>query len=370
MKSNTRPEITIDTYSYKDLKNGISISNDSYGVGGYSLTSARRKAFIECPYVKDEDFVMLCLIRVNGVVCGRVMFFPTLFKAGDEVLDTNGGSSLYVQRECRKYDLAVDIIMYPITNHLSNGLIYADFSKDGIDVYRALRFTIFSLKKMFLVRNSKFIYESIGLKGGLLKIFTSITNCFLRPLTGTLVSNRIPKRLRSYTLSEVQEVPAWVDDMVLNDGHKYMESHDHRWLQWCLNNKFHEEIENVNRFYIVEKEGEPWGFIFTKERVVDIPTRKISRLLIGSIIEWGSKNESILSEFDIIRLALPTFSPQIDYIQICSDDEITIKRARKCGFIGRGYHYIAYRDLTKRFKDSKNQKLWRLRFGYSDSIMN
>lgn len=362
-------DVVLETYNYKNFKEGFIIQEDPYEIGGYAKTPARLKTFVECPFVNNEDFVMLCLARANGNVCGRIMFFPELFKAGTQILNANGGSSLLVHEDYRKTDAAVDIIMYPIQNRISDAIIYADFSKDGIDVYKALRFNVFSLKKMMLAFNTRFFFENFGLSGGLLKATTFITNAFVRPLV-KLLNQRLPSRLKDYIVKEVSIVPIWVDDIVLNDGHKYMEVHDHRWLQWCLDNKFHEKKENVNKFFTIEKFGEPVGFFMTKERYGSIASRNIGQMLTGTVVEWGSKDLNNLTEFDIVRLASKHFSKDIDMVQIFSDDEDVIRKAKRHGFIHHGCHYIVYRDLTKKFKDAKNQKLWRLRFGYSDSIMN
>lgn len=364
-----KEQISIETYTYKDFKKGFEITDDPYNVGNYAKTPERLKTFIECPFVENEDFVMLCLVRANGIVCGRIMLYPVLFKAGDTVQKANGGSSLEVQESYRELDVALDIITYPIKNKISQGIIYADFSKQGIEVYKALRFNVFSMKKMMLAYNYRFFFESKGCKGAFLRIITRVSNFFIQPVIRMLNFHK-PNRLKKYSIKEVSVVPSWVDDIVLNDGHKYMEIHNHVWLQWCLNNKYHNKPQNINRFFIVEMNGSPRGFFMTKERYGGIKSRSISPMLTGTIVEWGSFEENNLSEFDIVRLAIPTFSSQIDMIQFASDNESTIRQAKFRGFIHHGFHYIVYRDMTKQNRDAKNQKLWRLRFGYSDSIMN
>lgn len=362
-------EISVEYYTYKDFKQGFIVSNDPHGVGSYAVTPARHKAFVECPFVNDEDFVMLILARVDGVAAGRGMTFPTLFKAGDEILHGSGGSSLLVADEYRETDVAIEITTCSINRKRTSAVLSADFSKDGINVSRALRHNIFSMDKMMLARNSRFVFENAGFKGGALKMATAITNLFLRPIT-YLLDYRKPSRLKQYTVKEVSTVPEWVDDIVLNDGHKYMEVHDHRWLQWCLDNKFHDLPQNINRFFIVEKDGNPFGFFMTKERYGGIPVRNISPMLTGTIVEWGSKDEKELTEYDLIRLAIPTFTESIDMIQIASDNKATIKQVKKHGFVHHGIHFIVHKDVAKRFKEAKDQSLWRLRFGYADSIMN
>jgi hypothetical protein len=364
-----KPVITVEAYSHKDFKNGFVVANDPYNVGEVVTNQSRRKAFIECPFVIDEDFAMLILARVDGVAAGRIMAFPTLFKAGEEILHSNGGSSLLVVEKYRRYDIAIELLTHTANRNRTFAGFGADFSQDGINVNKALRRTIFTMDKMMLARNSRFVFENAGLKGGILKAATGIANVFLRPLT-YLLDYRTPKRLRQYTVKEVDVVPEWVDDVVLNDGHKYMEVHDHRWLQWCRDNMFNPKPKCANHFYTVEKDGRPMGFFMTTERYEGIESRNISPMLTGSVVEWGSKDEKVLSEFDLVRLAVPTFRKDIDMIQFVTDDKDTIKKAKQHCFIQHGVHYITFRDMTKRFKEAKDQRLWRLRFGYSDSIMN
>lgn len=362
-------ELKVEQYTCKDFKQGFIVSNDPWNIGNYANTPVRRKFFVECPFIHDEEFSMLTLVRVDGMVAGRGMSFPTLFKAGDKIYNCAGGSSLFVKEEFRQYGVAIEITTCNYNFAKIKATINADFSEDGIKVCRALRQSVFSLKKLILPRNSRFILENKGLNGTLLKITVPLANLFIRPLT-KLLNYHLPKRLKCYTVTEVDNVPEWVDEISLNDGHKYMEVHNQKWFQWCLHNMFHDKPENKNHFFIVYKGDTPFGFFMTKERYISIRTRNISPMLMGTVVEWGSKDEKVLSEYDLIRLAIPTFSKKTDMIQVFSDDDNTVRLAKKHAFVHHGFHYIAFRDITKSFKEAKDQKLWRLRFGYSDSIMN
>lgn len=362
-------EISLEYYTFRDFKKGFLVSNDPLGIASYANIPERHMAFVECPFVTDEEFVMLTLARVDGVVAGRGMAFPTLFKAGDEIMAGSGGSSLFVAERYRDLDVAIDIrTSYP-NRKRSNADISADFSKDGIGVSRALRHNIFSLKKMMLPLNAQFVLENVGFKGGILKIATILGNVVLRPMI-RLLNCFGYRRLKHYNVTELTSIPEWVDDISLNDGHKYMEVHDHRWFQWCLDNMFHSKPQNKNHFYSVTKGGKPVGFFMTKERLAGIRTRNISPMLIGSMMEWGYERESGLCEFDLIKLAIQTFPKGTDLIQIASDDENTIHKTKRLGFVRHGNHFIAHKDVSKRFKEAKDQTLWRLRFGYADSVMN
>lgn len=356
--------VSVETHTFNDFKKGLIIENDPLEITAPTLDPARVKAFLENPFVKDSNFECLTLVRINGIVGGRNMNFPVLFKAKDEILEANAGSDLFVHEDFRKDNLALELVTFPIKNKLGQAIIFANFSKQGIAVYKAMRFNVFSLDKMVLVCNMRIIFEKIGMKGALLRMATSVFNIVLKPVLW--FRKRLPARLSELSVKSVSTVPEWVDEVVKNDGHQFMEVHDHRWLQWCLDNKFHTDIYNEKEFFIVEFQDKPVGFFMTMKRQEKMGG---SNKNVVSIVEWGIKDNSILQEFDYVRLMLNRLDAKTDVLQFYSDDNETIKISRKNGFVKRGVYNIVYRDMTKRFKEAKNQDLWRLRFGYSDSLL-
>ena len=68
-------------------------------------------------------------------------------------------------------------------------------------------------------------------------------------------------------MKKEKKIPSWVNDITLKDGHKNMEIHDEKWLQWCLDYKFTNEPQDKQEFYSVyDKNGESKGFFMTKTR--------------------------------------------------------------------------------------------------------
>lgn len=359
--------IELQEVSLQDAIDNIVFDHDDYGIASYTMTSFRKRAFISNPNIVNKSKCMVCLIKANGIYVGRGMQFPILFKAGDVIINGRSGSSLKVHKDYRKTDAAIDIVMHPIQHKDNNVLIYADFSEDGINVYKALRFCIFEMQKMVRLNNFDYIFEKMGCPAWLVKLFSSISNAFL--FFVNRIAYRIPKRLKQYEVYEVKKVPEWIDRIVLSEA-KYMEVHDHKWMQWNLDNMFHQHDLNINRFFIIRKGNLDVGFFFLKERYRDFSDRKISPMLFGYIMEWGSTPESNLGEYDIYRLAIPHFSNKVDAIQIATSDSRVQKSLNRLFFKNNGLHHIVFKDLTKKFKDAKEPSLWRLRYGYSDSIFN
>lgn len=353
------------TLSFRDIHNDMEVKNDDYGVAEYALQEPRKTAFLRNPYLTpDDNRCMLCLSLVDDVIAGRIMLFPTQFKADGEIIESSGGSSLYVESSFRSTDVGADLVFYPLDKTKYNALIYSDFSKEGLKVYRALRFVDFSMEKMILPVKLDFIFaKALGRKLSRIASFpfNMALNLWRRVISNHYLSTN------SLIIKKLDIVPEWVDDMVLNDGHKYMEVHDHIWMQWNLDNMFHYDPENENAFYGVFSGERPVGFIFTKTR-----KRKKGNnpFLQGSIMEWGSYDENKLSEAQLYILALRLFKRDVDFVQVAVSNINTKKILKNLLFLGNGEHHIMYKDLTKKYKDSKNPAMWRLRYGYSDSILN
>ena len=348
-----------------NVPNGVEIKNDNYGVAEYALQEPRRSAFLHNPYLTaDDNRCMLCLSLVDDVVAGRIMLFPTQFKADKEIIESSGGSSLYVESLFRHTDVGVDLVFYPIDKKKYNALIYSDFSEEGLKVYRALKFTDFSLGKMILPVKLDFLLAG-ALGSKLSRIVSFPFNMGLRLWRKIFSLYYISPNC--FDLKKMDVVPKWVDDIVLNDGHKYMEVHDHIWIQWNLDNMFHNDPENENAFYGVFCKEKPIGFILIKTR----KRKKGGRsFLQGSIMEWGSYDESRLSEAQLYLLALRILQRNVDFVQVATNNINTMSVLKKLLFIGNGEHHIMFKDLSRKYKDSNDPSLWRLRYGYSDSILN
>ena len=225
------------------------------------------------------------------------------------------------------------------------------------------------MRKMMQPHSGRFILQSLDKSVVLVKLLSPLLNLFLKPII-YICSIKCKRAIIGFTIKEECMVPEWVNDIVLNDGHKYMEVHDNKWLQWCLDNKFHGEDGNVNRFYSVFRQGEPMGFFMIKERVVLNEQRSYSPLLYGTVVEWGTKDDSVLSEIMLDKMAVCQFSKQVDVIRVATDNDKTSKQLSKLLFRQHGNSYIAFKDLKKVYSDASNPSLWRLRFGYADSIFN
>lgn len=353
--------------TYGELREGFCFENDKYGIASYEY-DARRKAFLENPYIGEDEDSYMYLKLADGVPVGRSIQFDTRLKVDEKIIPMYSGSALKVVESYREYGIGGEIFAYSRRIKKRNILISAGISDLALPLYKVMKYTIFDLQKMLLVRDTKPLLGKMGINGFAQKVFGSLANGGLKCYSA-ICSFRSLFLGRKYEIKPVTVVPVWVDELTLKDGHKYSEVHDHRWLQWNLNNSFRNGERDKQSFYIITKEGKRMGFVMTKERFRE-EVQGMKNVLIGSIVEWGSVDESELCEADIYRLALKSFSSDVDIAEIATNNTKTLKSLKRIGFIRHGNARIAIKDKTKELSDITDVTQWRLRYGYADVILN
>ncbi len=352
--------------TYGDLRHGLQFENDKYGIASYEYES-RRNAFLANPCAGGDDDVFMYLVEADGVPVGRTMLFDTRLKVEKDILPLYSGSALQVEESFQKYGLGGEIFAFggTIKKRILN--LSAGISNMALPLYKVTKYCIFEFPKLLRINNSKPLLGKYGIKGVLSSILSSIINLFLR-FFYFLCKGNTRKQKKLYSLDKTDRVPEWVDDIVLNDGHKYAEVHDHKWLQWNLDYNFKGNKGDIQSFYIIKNDEQPQGFVMTKERFRQ-DVQGMKDVMIGSIVEWGSIDEKLLTESDIYRMVLDTFSRDIDIIETATNSPVTLKRLKRMGFIHHGDAHIAFKDKTRQFTDAKDPSLWRLRYGYADVIL-
>lgn len=353
--------------TYGELRKGFHFENDKYGIASYEY-EARRKAFLANPNIGDDDDSYMYLKLADGIPVGRSIQFDTRLKVGDKIVPLYSGSALEVVESYRQYGIGGEIFAYSRRIKKRNILISAGISDSALPLYKVMKYTFFVLTRMLQLRDAKPLLGKKGITGITQKVLGAIVNGFLKCM-GVLSSFKTRSLRQKFELRLVSVVPEWVDELTLNDGRKYCEVHDHKWLQWNLDHSFKSESKNKQSFYIIVRESKPMGFVMTKERF-RANIQGMKNVTIGSIVEWGSMDENELCEADIYRLTLETFSSDVDIVEIATNDTRTLKSVKRLGFIQHGEARIAIKDKTKQLTDIADITKWRLRYGYADVILN
>ncbi len=357
------------SYSYNDFNQGIlgKIPDSLNIISG--ITNSRYKAFHSNPNLYDIESTAVILAIADEVVVGRLTIYPTSMMIDGKIEIVMGGSDLYVDESYRQEAAGTDLMIYPVFDKYYRYILYAGASPQALPIYKKLKYQIIEYPRMMQLRNSRCILESKGLHGAFLKIASSITNI---PLKAILAFNNLTTRIMSkkYVIEKVSRVPAWVDDILKNDRHKYKEVHDQKWLQWNLDYHFTDAPENIQSFYIVKKDNEELGYFMTKERYRNLAGGVLKDVIIGSIVEWGSFDETILTEKDIYILAMSTFSNKLDILEFASNDSEVTKAMKKFFFLKHGFAHILFMDKQRKHTDASDINNWRVRYGYADVILS
>lgn len=354
--------------TYGELRKGFVVENDKYDVVSYEY-EARRKAFLSNPAGPEDSEPFMFLALDGDIPVGRNMFFKTRLKVDNKIIVAHTGSSFHVEEEYRKEGVGGFIFWDARELNLVPSLA-AGVSDDAIVLFRRMKHYIFEFPRMMHLNDVKPLLGKKGLRGLPLTVVSNVGNVALRCYYGMLrLFCHTPK---GYTVRQLDEVPEWVNEITMNDGHKYGEVHDQLWLQWCLDNKFTSDKRDGQAFYAVYQGEKSVGFFMTKVRYRD-ELKGMHNVVLGSIVEWGVVKGCPLREIDLYQMALRTFSNEVSIIQAASNDKETIKGLKRSGFFHQGDHRITFKETlgkkNKTLLDASDETLWRLRFGYADLIL-
>lgn len=354
-------EFTSEYISYNEIDKFISnIRGDKYGLAS-KYSKFRRNAFFANPFLKDYSTCTLSIKRADGDIVGRTMPFLTSIKMDGEIIECNSGSTLDVVENFRKYALGVDFMTESAPGFNSKFNLSAGISKLALPLYKKLNYSVFAFPRLLFVKNVRPILNKRGM-GWLSFGINPFLNIYF-----SLISKH---RLDKFIIEKVSCVPDWVGDLALNDGHRFMENHSREWFQWNLDYNFSgHKLDNQSLYLVMSHNNEKLGFFMIKERWRE-SAGPLNNIILGSIVEWGTYDKEVLSESDIIKLALGKFSKNVDFIEFASDNPQTVKTMKRFGFLKFDYAHIAFRDKKKKFPEAVNPDNWRLRLGYADVILS
>ena len=364
--------ITPKKIIYKELRDGsykeAYIPQDEKFDGVANMTSYLRDALCTCPCYNEDDKTAMYLMLDEGKEVGRCYMYKSKIKKDEETYDAQVFFGLEALEEYRNVGVGTSLILYPLTNKEYDFVLIGGMTPMVIPMYRKLKFHIFEVPQFVKLVNSRYFLISLGLKGFLLKLCAAICNGVIKLMD---IPNRIKihKLKKKYIIKKETVVPEWAGELATNDGHKYMEIHDREWLQWNLEHNNNGYKEDIQSFYTIsDKTGKPLGFFMTNERLKKTEGR-IKNSIRGKLLEWGSYDASVLNEIDINFLALSTYSSSVDLVMSIAGENDTAKRLKRMGFFQRGIFHIGLRDKKNMLKDAGEQSLWRLRFGYTNTII-
>ena len=362
MKNNmeTTLDITFQDIDYSALRQGLNADNDQYGIINHEYDN-RRLIFLQNPNLVDDEKPYMYVAYADGIPVARCMYHETKIMINHQIHPALSGSSLSVVKDYRKYAIGADIMVHNTFRDDYDYKIFAGTSAMALPLFKKLKYKTLFIPRYILRYNYKTKIKQKGFRGLCLKGMTIVANTCLNYKYH--FRNHYKRLSNRFSVVKLDTVPEWVDDIVLNDGHQYMEVHDHRWLQWNLTGCFSGKPQQFQSFYGIFDGDKPVGFFLTKERL-----EESTGLKTGGIYEWGSIDEGVLSEADIYELANPTFSKDIYIIDAGTVNNATVERMKRIGFKYASDENIVFYSSQKQNKDIHDASLWRLRLGYADTL--
>ena len=360
---------TYKRITYKELKDGTYKNayipqDDKLPVTSH-LTSSFRDAMIACPNNNDDSKTFMHLfVDEEGKEIGRDIRFGTRIKAGNRVYDAGSGCGFEVIEEYRKEGFGADLIIIAMQNNEYDILLGAGLSQMAFPLHRKLKYHLFEVPQYYTVRHARYVFRSLGLKSWLSLGWFILQK--LKDIPNYVKYNKLKKR---FIIKKETIIPEWVNEMVANDGHQFMEVHDRDWFQWNLDHNTNGFDEDIQSFYsILDNNNNPLGFFMTKERLIKKPGRNHG-YIIGTVVEWESSDKHVLSEADINLLAIPTFSKNVDAIFTLACESDTANQLKSMGFRKRAPFIVSIKDKKKLLENIGDQNQWRLRYGMTNMII-
>lgn len=318
------------------------------------------------PIINNSEPALIVALS-NNVPVGRYMLMATRIMTPKGIIAAQTGGSFEVDQNCRGKGIGTALIKESINRcDLYIGQLY---STQAFYLMKKMKPTVFEVPLFIKVCKSRSVFESRGVKGISLSVVAGMVDVVLKAcdIRATL---KIRKLKKKYRVTQEVLIPKWVEELTLSDGHPFSEVHDCQWLQWNLNHKFTNNIYDNNAFYAVyDKNRKPIGFFMTKERFEENEQNEMRGIVRGTIVEWGSFDETALNELDINALALSTFSPNVEKINTAVSTGEIVTQMHQLGFVRHGDFQFALKLNDYSDCDIIEQKKWRLRYGGANTIL-
>ena len=355
--------------TFKELREGIIPDvKDPYHIMAV-FNPKMQEAFLNNPAgYEDSDICQILALDGDNVIGVNHSFGLELY-INREVVPVMGGSYMYSLEEYRKHAIGAELFQRGLANHKDRHRVAAGISHMAIDMLRVMKFKVFEFPRLIYLRKSRCVIQSI------LKNESRAILPIIAAVDVLLVLHRhllvfFAKR-KGFIIEKCVDVPQEVEDIVLNDNHPYMEFHGKKWMEWKLKYTFSEDERNKKSLYVVKKDGIIEAFFIIKQEFFEeASSRGFRNVYLGSVMEWGIKKESMLTESDLYVMALEKVDKEIDAIQIATSSDKTVKRLKTFLFAKVGNANMAVRFKKNRPKGYDIIENWRIRLAGNDTLIN
>jgi hypothetical protein len=356
----------------RDLKNNVGLDyTDLYNVLGSN--SSLEKAIIANPFIENDSEIVQVLSIVDSIIVGIVYYFPLRIKVNNKVYKASTGSRLFVYPPFRKNaTLGIELVENAY-NPNSYMFIAGGLTSEAVKIHQYYGAKEFVIPRYLLLNKSRSVLKAkLKIKGIILNL-TSFFGDLILLFRRIILAIFIKIRLSNYNIEEVWDIPNEIEDIIATNPGKFQEHHDRKWFEWVLDNNFYNENSIKKHFIVVkDKRNSIIAFFMTQERNYE----KISifeNVFVGSVIEWETKDATVLSEEMLSLLALMSFGKHIDVVEFATTSDKTIKLFKRIGL-----SQIGKRNMLVNIIPNKPGELfdgfdkiinWRIRPACGDTMM-
>lgn len=316
------------------------------------------------PYIENDDYLGRIEGYVDDVMAGAVFTFPIQFVYNGEVVDALSGSNFYVDKEYRKYELGMMIPEEMIAR--SENIILGGVSQEAQPVYEYYDYHFFDMPRDIYIVNPHFFVNTMfhGVTARCLSFVGKICCGLLYDVFRVIRKTQYMKY--KVVLAKNSEDYVNADKIICQDGHPFRENHDIRWLKWVMGYK-DGHPESNQRLYYVYRDKDLVGFFIIKNKFRELLNGKYKNVVYGSLLEWGTIDENILSEQDICALAFIKFGKSVDAMSFASVNPDMTKRIPKILKRRKGKLNMAVRLDSNIYSDFADISHWRVRPAAGDA---
>jgi len=328
-----------------------------------------RKTFLSNPStLKDDDVCQIIALDGNKVV-GSEMCFANRYLDGNDIHECYGHSTLFVSEPYRKLMVGADLMLQAASFRERQDNIVAGISQIAYPIYKAMRYGCFSFPRFIVLMKSRCVVESMFKSLGKSAILISKPIDLCLWLYRKAICQLVPNK--QYKIEKVQATPIEVEEIVLQDDHRFKELHDKKWFDWCLSYSFTANPENSKYLNLVKENNKIIAFYVVKvDFFAEVGSSSYKNIRLATIAEWGIKKGCSLTESQLHLLALKNIKENVDGVQIATTDNRVEKKYRKYCFFPMGIVNNAVYMNSIKDDEVKKKHNWRLRIAAGDTLIN
>ncbi len=374
-KIKIRPTNGLYFRTFEELKENEELGYDDSDNIMATLDEHQKVAILNKPTgYNPEEICQILAISDNKVVGTQMCYSSRVVIDGEEII-CNHASTVYSHPDYRSKGVGGNLLialtkLKPWRNTITGGN-----SQMSLPIFKALRYTSFEFPRFIFLLKSRCAVQYILRSEGLIaNSLSTIVDLGLK-LQKKFAFSKISKYAKSLTIEKCSECPREVEDIVADDPHRFREQHDKAWFDWNMKYDFNPDKRKSKTLYVVKDNNEIVGFFVHKIQFYETASsRGFKNVLLGSVMEWGIKKGTPMTESDIQLIAIKSMPANVDGVQIATDDDETAKRFKRIGAFRMDCANMCVRlrsikqvEVKEAMKDGKN---WRLRLACNDTLVN